>query len=275
MPLFPGAKTSQQYREEREQKKAAAQSATVHHGGGVARTGYNFLEGGEVVLPKRFQFGGIVEAMKDLQMTSKMDFSPGPDLAALNNGPAPAGGASIASDIKSAIQEALASATVKIDENARVPVEVGDSKVPVDVGDAKVSLDAGDAASTLSAAITQALSSVKLDVGGGAVGADKSDQLSATLDQIRDDLISVKTDLTDKITMIETRTIDQNITNSINMIENTVAGVRIDVQQHGQDISLLGSEIRREKSLVQGKLNDLYNKIGQALNLGGRPFGGM
>jgi hypothetical protein len=262
--------------------RAGSSSLPVKHGGGrIGQTGPIFAQKGEFILPAGYQDGGEVAKMATGSLTT---------------GTIKVEDGGIADKIYDKIKDAISSSEIKVDSEARVKVdvadskvpvdltnafvrvEVGDAKVPVDVSDAVVTIDVSSAAGTLSDTIRSALASasVKIDSSGaGAVGADKLDSLAQAIDNVQNKVFLVKDDLENlntKMLDLEGKSITvSNVRAQVDsIVRDAIAVVEADVQENRQDISLLSSTVRRLEIKNEAQFSDIQRTSNQARDLTGR-----
>lgn len=173
-------------------EKAEGGAIPTMHGGGIKRTtGLAYLEKGEMVLPKQFAEGGVVDELKDvisiptsaksLNMKIEVDVS----------------------ELKEIIEKGI---EVNIDDTVKVGVDPGDTTVGVDP-DAKVNVDISGMATEFATAVRDATADiiVKIDTTGGGVGAAENDALARvaeSVETVNNSLITVKRELEEKIKMV-------------------------------------------------------------------------
>jgi len=252
-------------RKRKEIEKFSNQSLPVkHHGGFITKTGPVFAEKGELIIPKGFAEGGFVG-----DESSSLVLRNGVATQLQDNG--------IADRIAEKIREAIESTTVKVDEEAKVSVDVGDAKVPIDINDTKVELDTTNAAQTLSDAIKTAIDSASIDVKSSAsdsVGADKIDELSTTIRDVQDKIFTINDELSTKIDSLEGKTVDNSMLRSeVNRsVTDALTGIEADIDSQRNDLSLLNSSVVRTEQSNQYKFNEVTRKANEALNFGARPY---
>ncbi len=259
-------------------KRDGGSLSVFHHGGIVPQTGPIFAQKGEVLIPKGLAEGGIV----DNKVAT----------ATLKGGTIRLEDSGIADKIAAKIKEALESVEVKIDEDAKVGVEIGDAvvpvevgeesisvdttgiSVPVDVGDVSVPVEVNEVAGSIGAAVRTALEEASIDVnvtGTGAVGADDTNVLASAITEVQDKLITVKDDLETRMVETENRItttmgseVESRVTAAMNRIQQ-------DVNEQRTTLSLTQSKISRVEHNTDFRIAEAERLAKDAQNFATRP----
>jgi len=255
-------------------KFAPKQSLTKYHTGGVVpTTGPIFAQAGEVILPRGFQEGGAVGDAAVLRSTTiKIDSS------------------GIADEIAAQIKSAIEGTEIRIDEDAKVkvdvtdvviPVDVGEAKVPVDTTDAKVSVDTTNVvipiddssidASAIGEAIASAIGTVKVDVSGSSVGADRFDQQSETISKLDDRILEIKESLDVKIKSAQTETLNSVRTEVIRQVESALNNITQDISKHENLISRFNSDLTLAKHSLGHRIEEVSRTASDGWTRANRP----
>ena len=264
-------------------KKADGGSIPFFQSGGViSQSGPIYAHKGEVVIPKGFAEGGLVENSNAS--------------AALREGTIKLEDNGLADKIAEKIREAIESAdvevtleegaTVKLDPDAVVPVSIPeDATVKVDTTNVTVGVDSGQttvpvdvsaAADAIGDAIARALSSASVDVNvnqspGQAVGADGIDRISAAVSDVQDKLIAVKDELETKIETVRVDVSARAQSEISSQVEAVMSRVQQDINEHRNTISNVTSKITRLEYQTDNKIREVDRVAKDAQNLAQRP----
>jgi hypothetical protein len=261
-------------------KRDGGSLSVFHQGGVVSQTGPILAQRGEMIVPRALADGGLV----DNEVAT----------ATLKGGTIRIEESGIADKIANKIKEVLESTEVKVDEDAKVAVDVGDATVPVEVGEESVSVDTTgisipvevgtvvvpvDAAGAgeiigkaVGTAISQATVDVNVNTTGAAVGAEaKIDALTELTNTVRDELITVKDDLETQIVDVRndiTTTVGTEVESRVNA---AITRVQQDVNEQRTQLSLAQSKISRVEHNTNYRILEAERLSKESLNFATRP----
>ena len=264
-------------------KKADGGSIPFYQAGGIIpQSGPIFAHKGEVIAPKGFAEGGLVEN------TSAT--------AALKEGTIKLEDNGLADKIAEKIKEAMETSDVevslkegeyaKLDPNSVVAVTIPEGttvgvntdnvKVAIEEPQNKVQVDVASAADAIGDAISRALANASVDVnvnqvGGQAVGADRMDELSRTVSAIDDRLLTVRDELDTKIESVRIETANNIQSDIAAQIDAAMTRVQQDINEHRNTLSHVNGQITRFEHQMDYRIREVDRIAKDAQNLAQRP----
>ena len=232
----------------------------MHHGGFVNKSGPAFLQKGEVVFPKSFADGGVVEsdvATEALRGTLKIKL----DVEELR----------VLWETELKVEDTELKVEDKVLSVDQTPLPVEDKIFTAVIEDPtiEVIIDAGTIASDIASAISAAVSDITVKVEnatGGAVGADEVNIIAETVAKVDDRLITLNKELESKIDMVGA-SVEGTIMDKVNLaVNNTIDRVVLEVRDIDKRIDYLRQDKERQKQLDDYRFEDLRRKIDEISN---------
>jgi len=238
-----------------------------HHGGEVRKTGNIFAQKGEVVLPKSFADGGMVD---DKVMSQSLNKSV---VATIDT-----------SELKKLMAQPLTveETTVKVDkvevEQPEWGIEVKQPEWEIEIEQPDpitVALDTGDAESRLASSISDAINNATVNVeatGTAGVGGQELDALGEAIAQVSDRVFELKTTHDDKINIIESKLSEENIDigQAIEQaVDRRVASVDKSISDTNSNMDTVRSSSERQRQYFEQKLSDVEYRLNNISNITG------
>ena len=238
-----------------------------HHGGEIRKTGSVFAQKGEVILPRSFADGGMVDDQTMSQSLTKSSISVD------------------TTELKKIMEQPLKVEEKELkveDKELRVvetelEVKQPEWKIEVDQPESvTVTLDTGDAESRLSSSISDAINNATLTVeatGTTGVGGQELNQLTESMSQINDRVFELSTDYNEEIKMINTKlasTAEIDLEASVRTaVDSQLTTINKNLSDTNSNVDRVRSSLERSTQHQQQLIADLEYKLNIISNKSG------